>query len=102
MPRSNGAHVGIRLVLLSALVLASPAVACPASSVQEADAAASAQSSSAAGPRPVWDWFANASFAGPRADQAAVVRAVNRQRLGHGSWICSPSGSGMLSSCFER
>jgi hypothetical protein len=98
MPCSDRLRAGARLMLLATLAFAARAIACPILTPQEAAPAASAQSTSAAGPRPVWDWFANASLSGPRLDQASIVLAVDRQRLGHGSWICSPSGTGMRSS----
>ncbi len=98
-------HIGLAArrapvcALAVALLAAPPAAACP-----EAQApAASAQSASAAGARPaVWDWYANARPGGAPADRAAIVRVVDRQRLGTGSWICSPAGSGMRSGCFQR
>jgi hypothetical protein len=60
------------------------------------------QAGSPAEPRLVWDWQRGHAEARPRADRMEVARAVQRQRLGTGSWICSPAGSGMTSQCIAR
>ena len=68
---------------------------------QEAPAWA-ASPSGKTGPGIAFDWFSNAPKAAPGASQADAVRAANQRHLGHGSWICSPAGGGMSSSCFAR
>ena len=58
--------------------------------------------SAKAGPGLAFDWFSNAATAAPGAEQADTLRAVSQRHLGQGSWICSPAGGGMSSSCSLR
>lgn len=100
MPLTAGLRAAARHALVIAALAApvAPAVACPSAAPE----VASAQSASSGSLRLAFDWYANGAATRPRADRLEFVRAVDRQRLGQGSWICSPSGSGMLSHCFAR
>ena len=90
---------------VTVLSLAALAVLVPLASAAHPEtqvAQASAHSASAASSRLIAAWGGEQATSKERSDQAGVVRAVDQRRLGQGSWICSPSGAGGRSDCFER
>lgn len=89
----------------SALILTTCALLVPISAAahpEPANEPLSAHSSSAASSAVLMAWGGEEARGTAHPDQAYIVEVIDRQRLGRGGWICSTSGSGQLSACFER
>ena len=99
MTRPNACRA---LFLSLILTVATGAASAHQLSIQDTPTWTAATPSGKAGPGLAFDWFSNAAQAAPAVEQADTVRAVTRRHPGHGSWICSPAGGGMASSCFSR
>ena len=99
MTRPNACRA---LFLSLLLTVASGAASAHQLSIQDTPTWTAATPSGKTGPGLAFDWFSNAATAASTAIQAETVRTVSQRHLGHGSWICSPAGGGMSSSCTSR